>query len=123
MNLFKGLGNLGNLASMVREAQQMGGRVEAINEKMKTERVQGAAGGGLVTVEVNGLGDLLKVKLDPSLDREMIEDLIPAAVNQAVQKARERHAEQVQALTENMNLSGVQDMLSGLLGGADEETE
>ncbi len=89
-SVFKGLGNLANIASLVKQAQEMGGKMQQIAETLKTRRAEGSAGGGLVTVEVNGLGEMLRLSIDPSLagDREMIEDLVPAAVNQAQVKAK-----------------------------------
>ena len=89
--MFKGLGNLANLGSLVKQAQEMGSKMQALGDELKTKRATGAAGGGLVEVEVNGLGEVLAVRIDPSLvekqDREMIEDLLPAAFNAAAQKA------------------------------------
>ncbi|REK10315.1 MAG: YbaB/EbfC family nucleoid-associated protein, partial [Planctomycetota bacterium] len=75
----------------------MGGRLSEISEELKAKRVEGTAGGGLVTAEVNGLGELLTCRIDPSLvesgDRELIEDLVPAAVNAAIAKSKQLHAE------------------------------
>ena len=85
--MFKGLGNLANIGALMKQAQEMGGRMQAIQDELKTKRATGAAGGGLVEVDVNGLGEVLAVRIDPSLvekgDREMIEDLLPAAFNAA----------------------------------------
>ena len=109
---------LGNLASMMRQAQQMGGKMEEISVQLKTRRVTGSAGGGMVEVEANGLGEVLKIRIEPSLtDREMIEDLLPAAINQAAGKAKELHMEMMQALTGGMDLPGLDDMISQLGGG------
>ena len=64
----------------MKQAQEMGGKMQAAQDELKTKRATGAAGGGLVEVEVNGLGEVLAVRIDPSLvekqDREMIEDLL-----------------------------------------------
>jgi DNA-binding protein YbaB len=73
-----------------------------------------------VEVEVNGLKDVLSVRIDPSLvekqDREMIEDLLPAAFNAAAQKADALHAESMAALTGGLELPGLSDALSQLTG-------
>ena len=115
--MFKGLGDI---ASLMKQAQEMGGKMQQINEELKTDRVVGSAGAGLVEVEANGLGEVLAVRIDPSLiekqDRELIEDLIPAACNSAREKATEKHAEKVQALTGGLNLPGLSEAL-GNLGG------
>ncbi len=119
MAVFKGLANLGNI---MRQAQQMGGRMQEITQQLKAKKVTGSAGGGMVEVEANGLGEILRVHIDPMLierqEREMIEDLIPAAVNQAITKAKELHAEQLQSLTSGMELPGIQDALAQLTGAA-----
>ena len=114
--MFKGLGNLKDLGSLLKQAQEMGGKMQAINEELKTKRTTGQAGGGLVEVEVNGLAEVLSVKIDSSLiekrDGEMIEDLLPAAFNAAQQKAKQMHAEAMQSLTGGLSLPGIQDALA-----------
>ena len=113
--MFKGLGNIGNI---MKQAQEMGGKVQQLNEELKTKRVVGSAGAGMVEVEANGLGDVLAVRLDPTLvekqDRELLEDLLPAAINSAREKAQALHAEQMQTLTGGMNLPGMGDLLGQL---------
>lgn len=118
--MFKGLGNLGNIANIMQQAQQMGGRMEEINGKLKSERVQGTAGGGMVEVEVNGLGEVLRLTIEPSLveksETGMIEDLVPAAINQAQAKAKQMHADAMKTLTEGINLPGLGDAISKFTG-------
>jgi nucleoid-associated protein EbfC len=120
--VFKGLGNLANLGSLMKQAQEMGGRMQAMQEELKTKRATGAAGGGLVEVDVNGLAEVLAVRIDPSLfdkgEREMIEDLLPAAFNAAQAKARQMHADAMQALTGGLPIAGLSDALSQLTGGS-----
>lgn len=119
--MFKGLSNF---ASMLKQAQQLGGKLQGLNEELKNKRATGTAGGGLVEVEVNGLGQMLRLSVDPSLierkDRELIEDLVPAAVNQALTKAKELHAEAMQAMTGDMNLPGLDEALQKFTGGGNE---
>jgi nucleoid-associated protein EbfC len=119
--MFKGLGNLANLGTLMKQAQEMGGRMQAMQEELRGKRATGAAGGGLVEVEVNGLAEVLAVRIDPSLvakgDREMIEDLLPAAFNAAQQKARQLHAEAMQSIAGDLPLGGLQDALSQLSSG------
>jgi nucleoid-associated protein EbfC len=115
--MFKGLANLANL---MRQAQQVRGKMQALNEKLKSERATASTGGGMVEVEVNGLGEVLRVKIDPALvqqgEREMIEDLLPAAVNQAVAKAKQLHVAAMKSLTDEMELPGLSDALAQLTG-------
>jgi DNA-binding YbaB/EbfC family protein len=119
--VLKGISNLANLGSLVKQAQEMGGRMQAMQDELRTKRATGSAGGGLVEVDVNGLTEVLAVRIDPSLiakqDREMIEDLLPAAFNAAQQKARQLHADAVQAIAGGLPLGGLQEALSQLSGG------
>src|SRR5262245_29710708 len=97
---------------MLRQAQQMGGRLQELNQRLAVARVRGVAGGGLVSVEANGLGQILYVHIDPSLfaqgDRELVEDLNVAAVNDALAKAKELHVAWMKSLTEGIDLPGLE---------------
>lgn len=118
--MFKGLGNLANIGALVKQAQEMGGKMQAIQEELKTKKATGTAGGGLVEVDVNGLSEVLAVRIDPSLveknEREMIEDLLPAAFNAAQAKAKQMHAEALQQLAGGLPMGGFADILSQLPG-------
>ena len=118
--MLKGLGDIANLGSVLKQAQEMGSKLEKINEELRHKRVTGQAGGGLVEVEANGLGDVQSVRIDESLfearDREMVEDLLPAAIRAAQEKARELHKESMRALTGGIELPGMADMLGKLSG-------
>jgi DNA-binding YbaB/EbfC family protein len=119
--LFKALGNLANIGTLMKQAQEMSGRMQALQEQLKTKRATGAAGGGLVEVEVNGLGEAMSVRIDPSLvekgEREMIEDLLPAAINAAQTKAKQMHAEAMQAIAGELPIAGLSDAIMQLGGG------
>jgi DNA-binding YbaB/EbfC family protein len=105
----------------MKQAQEMSGRMQALQEQLKTKRATGAAGGGLIEVEVNGLGEALAVRIDPSLiqkgDREMIEDLLPAAINAAQAKAKQMHAEAMQEIAGELPIAGLSDAMMQLSGG------
>lgn len=120
--MFKGLGNL---TGMLKQAQEIGGRLQSLNEEMKQRRATGSAGAGLVEVEVNGLGQVLRLSIDPSLverkDKEMIEDLVPAAVNQAQAKAKEMHAEAMRSITGGLSLPGLDETIAKMAGGGDQK--
>jgi DNA-binding YbaB/EbfC family protein len=119
--VFKGLGNLANLGSLLKQAQQMSGKLAQVTEELKSRRATGSSGGGMVTAEVNGLGEVLACRIDPSLiasgDRELIEDLLPAAINEAVAKSKAMHAEAMKSMAEGMNVPGLDGMLAQLAGG------
>ena len=112
--MFKGIGNLANLPGLMKQAREMGSRMQALEHELRAKRASGAAGGGLVQVDVNGLAEVLAVRIDPSLvekgEREMIEDLLPAAFNAAQQKAKQLHAEAMQSFTGS--LPGLQEALA-----------
>jgi len=114
-NMFKGLANLG---ALIKQAQQIGGQMQNLSEELKDRRAQGTAGGGMVEIEVNGLLEVLRCRIDQQLvaqgDRELIEDLVAAAVNQAVAKGKQLHAEAVKQLTGGLDLPGVQEALAKL---------
>ncbi len=105
--MFKGLANLG---ALLKQAQQLGGQMGQLTEEMRKRRVTGSAGGGMVEIEVNGLMEVLRCRIDPQLfaqnDRELLEDLVMAAVNQAISKGKEMHAESIRDLTGGMPLPG-----------------
>ncbi len=116
--MFKNLANLGNI---MRQAQEMGGKMQEINEKLKSQKVTATAGGGMVEVEMNGLGQMLKLIIEPELveknDREMIEDLVPAAVNEAIQKAKQLNVEEMKSLTQGIDVPGLDAALASMTGG------
>jgi DNA-binding YbaB/EbfC family protein len=113
--MFKGLGQLANLGGLMKQAQEMGAKMKELTETLKTKRVTGSAGAGLVEVDANGVGEILAVRIDPDLfakqDREFLEDLIPAAVNSAQDKAKALYAEEMNSLTGGLNLPGLGDAL------------
>ena len=119
--MFKGLGNLANLGSLMKQAQEMSGKMQQLTQDLKGKRVTGSAGAGMVEVDANGVGEVLAVRIDRSLfekqDREMVEDLLPAAINAAQKKAKDLYAEQVQSLTGGLNLPGLTEAL-GQMGDA-----
>lgn len=83
----KGFGNL------VKEAQKLQAQLEALKEEVGKRRVEASAGGGMVVVEANGNQEILSIKIDPEVitpeDPQMLEDLVLAATNEALRKARE----------------------------------
>jgi nucleoid-associated protein EbfC len=113
--VFKGLSGLANLPALMKQAQEMSGKLEQLTAELKTKRTTGAAGGGMVEVDVNGLGEALAVRIDPGLlakqDRELLEDLLPAAINAAREKAKELHAEAMRQLTGGLAVPGLADAL------------
>jgi hypothetical protein len=120
--MFKGLANLG---ALLKQAQHIGGRMQELNEELKKRRATGTAGGGMVEIELNGLVEVLRCHIDPQLlaqaDRELLEDLITAAVNQAIAKAKQLHAEAVKELTGGLEVPGLQEAIARLTGSGQSE--
>ena len=116
--MFKGLAGLG---SLLKHAQEIGGRLQGLNEELRKKRATGSAGGGMVEVEVNGLMEVLDCRIDQSLvdqaDRELLEDLMATAINQAVAKSRELHAEAMKEMTGGLEIPGMDEALNKMLGG------
>jgi len=115
--VFKELANLG---ALLRHAQEIGGRMQGLTEELRNRRATGSAGGGMVEIEVNGLVEVLRCRIDPKLlaqgDQELIEDLVLTAVNQAIVKAKELHAETVRALTGGIQVPGLEQAMAKFLG-------
>lgn len=108
--------NLGNLADLMRNAGKLRESVEKATESLGQLQVEGTAGGGVVTAKANGRLEVISVRIDPKLladgDAELLEDLVTAAVNQALTKAREAAAKSFSSLAGGLPIPG----LSGLLG-------
>lgn len=95
-----------NLANMMKQAQQMQGKMQEMQAKLDAMVVEGQAGGGMVKITLSGKSDLKRVVIDPSLmdDREVLEDLIIAAHADAKQKVEAAMAEEMQTATAGMSL-------------------
>jgi DNA-binding YbaB/EbfC family protein len=97
-----------NIGQIMKQAQQMQAKMAELQEQLANLEVDGAAGGDMVRVTMNGKGVLRAVKIDPSLinadDAEVLEDLIVAAVNDAKGKVEARVSEEMQKLTGGLNL-------------------
>ena len=94
--------------NLLRQAQEMQGRMEKLQEELQNMTITGTSGGGMVSADVNGAGVIKRVKIDPSVvnaaDTEMLEDLIAVAVAEAQRKAQERQQQEMGALAGGLNL-------------------
>ncbi len=101
----KGFGNL------MKEAQKLQAQLEAVREEVAKKKVEATAGGGMVTVEANGNQEIVSIKIDPEVinrdDSQMLEDLVLAAVNEALRKARELVAAEMGKLTGGLKIPGL----------------
>jgi DNA-binding YbaB/EbfC family protein len=96
----------GNIAGLMQQAQKMQQDMQKAQEELARMEVTGQSGGGMVEVVMNGKHAVRKIKIDPSLsdDIEMLEDLIAAAVNDAVNKVASTTQEQMAGMTEGLQL-------------------
>ena len=103
----RGMGG-GNMNNMIRQAQKMQQDMLKAQEELESKNYEAAAGGGVVTATVSGKKELVSVAIDPEAvdpdDVEMLQDLIVAAVNEALRKANEDAASQMSKLTGGLNL-------------------
>ncbi len=106
--MFKGLGGLGDMAGMMKKAQEMQSKMGEMQEELHNIMVVGETGAGLVKATASAKGDLKSLDIDPSIfngdDKEVVEDLILAAVKDAQTKAAERAQEEMTKLTDGLGL-------------------
>jgi len=97
-----------NMQQLMKQAQQM---QEKMQKQMEAIVVDATAGGGMVSVKMNGQKQLLSIQLDPEVvtsgDKDMLQDLIVAAVNEGIRKVDEAMAEQLGSLTGGLKIPGL----------------
>jgi nucleoid-associated protein EbfC len=102
---------LGNMAGLLKQAQAMQAQMAKVQEQAASKTVIGTAGGGSVTVTANGAMELVAVVIDPEViksgETDMVQDLILAATNDALRKAREMMAHEMKSLTGGLNIPGL----------------
>jgi DNA-binding YbaB/EbfC family protein len=96
------------LSNIMKQAQQMQERVKKLQEEAAGKTVEASSGGGMVTVVANGRQEVISIKIDPSVvdpkDIDMLQDLITAAVNEALRKSQDLMKEEMGKLTAGMGL-------------------
>ncbi len=106
--MLKGLGGLGDMAKMMKSAQDLQTKMTDMQEELNTIMVVGESGAGLVKATATAKGELKGLDIDPSIfngdDKEVVEDLILAAIKDAQSKAADRSQEEMGKLTESMGL-------------------
>jgi DNA-binding YbaB/EbfC family protein len=91
---------------MLRQVQQMQGQMQKVQAQLESETVEASAGGGAVTVTATGTQKLVSVRIDPAAasDTEMLQDLVVAAVNEAMEKSKQVAAEKMQSVASGLGL-------------------
>ena len=104
-------GGMGNMNQMIKQAQKMQEQMMKMQEEMETKSFTAEVGGGAVSATVNGKKELVSIDIDEAAvdpdDVEMLEDLIVAAVNEAMRKAGQESENQLGALTGGLNIPGM----------------
>jgi DNA-binding YbaB/EbfC family protein len=97
----------GGLGNLMKQAQKMQAELQQAQERLAQEEVTGESGGGMVKITVNGKHEVRRVQIDDSLigdDREMLEDLVAAAINDATHRIAEKAQQSMSGLTSGMGL-------------------
>ena len=106
--MLKGLGGLGDMAGMMKKAQEMQTKMAEMQDELQTITVTGESGAGLVKATASAKGELKALDIDPSIfnsdEKEVVEDLILAAIKDAQAKAAERAQEEMAKITEGLGL-------------------
>jgi nucleoid-associated protein EbfC len=101
----------GNMGNILKQAQAMQEQMARIQEQAASKTVTGTAGGGIVTVTANGAMQIVSVAIDPEVvksgDVEMLQDLVVAATNESLRKAKEMMEGEMKALTGGMKIPGL----------------
>lgn len=105
---FKGMGNMGG---MMKQVQQMQKKMAKMQKELEEKEVESTAGGGAVSVKVNGKKEVLEINIDKDVvdpdDVEMLQDLVLAATNEALRKAEEMVNGEMEKVTGGMNIPGL----------------
>jgi DNA-binding YbaB/EbfC family protein len=106
--MLKGLGGLGDMAKLMKQAQEMQTKMAEMQAALETMTVEGQSGAGLVKATATAKGELIGLNIDPSIfnqdDKEVVEDLILAAIKDAQSRAQEKSQQELAKLTEGLGL-------------------
>ena len=111
-NIPKGMGGgMGNMQSMIRQAQKMQEDMAAKQEELNAREYDVSAGGGVVTVKINGKKEILSINLEPEIvdpdDIETLSDILVAAVNEAIKRVDDTNNSELNKITGAMNFPGM----------------
>jgi len=101
----------GGIGNIMKQAQQMQRRMAELQEELERRQVEASAGGGMVTAVVSGKQQLLELKIEPAAvdpdDVEMLQDLVTAAVNEALKQSQQMAQEEMAKVTGGLNIPGL----------------
>jgi nucleoid-associated protein EbfC len=105
-----GGGAMGGMAGLMKQANQMQSKMKKLQEELATREFTGTSGGGAVTVKVNGDNKVLAMTINPEVmkagDVEMLQDLVTAAVNDAIKTAKDESSKEMSKITGGMSIPG-----------------
>ena len=100
-----------NIGSIMKQAQKMQAQMAKVQEELAQRTVEASAGGGMVTVIVNGKQEIMSLSIEPEVidasDKEMLQDLVVAAVNEGLRKSQEMVAEEMKKITGGLQIPGL----------------
>jgi DNA-binding YbaB/EbfC family protein len=101
----------GNMGNIMRQAQAMQDQLARVQEQAATKVAEGSAGGGMVTVKANGAMEIVSITINPEVltsgERDLLQDMIVAAANDALRKAKDLMAGEMKAITGGMKIPGL----------------
>jgi len=109
--VLKGLGDLGKMGGMLKQAMEMKGRMEELKEQLGDERIEADSGAGMVRIVMNGKMELLSIKIEPEIinpeEPEMLETMVQAAINEGTRKAQEMVKEKMTEMAGGIDIPGL----------------
>lgn len=109
--MLRGLGDLGKMGGMLKQAMEIKQRIEELKEELANERVSASSGGGMVQVELNGKMQVIGLKIEPEVinpeEPEVLEALVQAAINEGVTRVQEMLKQRMQDVTGGMDIPGI----------------
>ncbi len=100
-----------DLGSIMKQAQKIQAQIAKMQEELSSRTVEASAGGGMITVVANGKQEVISIRIEPEVidasDKEMLQDLVVAAVNEALRKSQEMVSEEMKKITGGLNIPGL----------------
>ena len=104
-----------DMNNLMQQAKEMQEKMAKIQQELASKKVTGSAGGGMVTSTVNGQGELLSIEIEKEVisveEKELLQDLIVAAINDGLRKAKELGKQDMSQLTGGFKIPGLSDIL------------
>lgn len=105
------LGALGGMGNILQQAKEMQDRLQSLQERVGSQTAHGSAGGGMVRVEVTGKLEVRRIEIEEAVyadnDREMLQDLVAAAVNDGIRRAQKMMADEMSQITGGLPIPGL----------------